>query len=96
MGPEPFSAPEPRAMADFISNRKDKVMVFMDVHAYSQLWMYPYGASCTKNMRNEKQVRAAALAGAEALKSVNGKNVSVAGANQLVPSWVDLQDYLQS
>lgn len=29
MGPAPFSAPEPKAMADFITSREDRVMVFM-------------------------------------------------------------------
>lgn len=45
MGPEPASTIEVSDMQDHVLSIKDRVKVFMDVHAYSQYWMYPYGYS---------------------------------------------------
>lgn len=45
MGSKPASEIEIKNMQDHVSAIRDRVKVFMDVHAYSQYWMYPYGHS---------------------------------------------------
>lgn len=44
-GPEAFSEVETQAQRDFIQSLVDQYdnIAYFDVHAYSQLWMYPYG-----------------------------------------------------
>eukprot|EP00002_Diphylleia_rotans_P028285 TRINITY_DN570_c0_g1_i1.p2 TRINITY_DN570_c0_g1~~TRINITY_DN570_c0_g1_i1.p2 ORF type:complete len:431 (-),score=83.36 TRINITY_DN570_c0_g1_i1:84-1376(-) len=41
-GSGPFSEPENKAMADFITSQSN-VAAYIDFHAYSQLWMSPWG-----------------------------------------------------
>jgi len=41
-GPEAFSEVEVKGVADYLSSLGN-VKAFIDVHAYSQLWMFPYG-----------------------------------------------------
>ncbi|KXN72301.1 peptidase M14, carboxypeptidase A, partial [Conidiobolus coronatus NRRL 28638] len=40
-----FTAPETSNLAKFISNVPNK-SVYIDVHAYGNMWMYPYGYKC--------------------------------------------------
>jgi murein tripeptide amidase MpaA len=46
-GDGPFSEPESRALRDIILKlagpSKDKLKAYFAIHAFSQLWMYPYG-----------------------------------------------------
>ncbi|KAE8751722.1 hypothetical protein FOCC_FOCC001570 [Frankliniella occidentalis] len=43
-GPRPFSEPETRAVAAFISRRRERVQLFVTLHSYGQLWLIPDGA----------------------------------------------------
>jgi len=45
MGRQPFSAPEPKALADFVTslNSDGTVQVYIDYHAYGLMWMTPWG-----------------------------------------------------
>ncbi|TKR70059.1 hypothetical protein L596_022127 [Steinernema carpocapsae] len=38
-----FSEPEPRLIADFLAANNDSIKAYIDVHAYGELFMYPYG-----------------------------------------------------
>ncbi|XP_050741360.1 zinc carboxypeptidase [Drosophila biarmipes] len=42
-GPNPFSEPEVKALADYITSIKDKINVLLAFHSYSQLLLSPYG-----------------------------------------------------
>ncbi|KAJ3338230.1 hypothetical protein HDU93_009819 [Gonapodya sp. JEL0774] len=76
LGPSPFSAPEPKAIADYVLGRKAAgvdVRAYIDFHAYSQLWMSPWGYTCEGDPRDEaRQIRAAGEA-VKAVQGVNGK-----------------------
>jgi len=45
-GPSPGSEPEPMAVANYLKNTP-RVMGYMDIHSYSQLFMCPWGYSST-------------------------------------------------
>ncbi|XP_048516038.1 uncharacterized protein LOC105690901 [Athalia rosae] len=42
-GPEPFSEPEAKAMADYIASVSQEFYIFLSIHSYSQLILLPYG-----------------------------------------------------
>ena len=42
-GPSAFSEPETRALSDFIYIRRQDMLAYLTFHAYSQLWMTPWG-----------------------------------------------------
>lgn len=44
-GPTPFSEIEVRDIAQFIYNNADNIDIYIDFHAYSQLWMTPYSST---------------------------------------------------
>lgn len=71
-GTSRFSAPEAKALADYIAQVGD-VVSYIDWHAYSQLWMYPYGAS-TKETKDKTDLNVAAKLATQALYSVNRKS----------------------
>ena len=41
-GPRPFSEPETKAISNFIMDRKDKIKLYLTMHAYSQMWLLPW------------------------------------------------------
>ena len=42
-GTHAFSEPETAAMAKFLTSLQDRLLLYMDIHAFSQLWMTNYG-----------------------------------------------------
>lgn len=80
-GPAALSAPESTAMYKYLeqhANASVPVRVYIDTHAFSQLWMYPYGWTCD-NIKGIDKVDEGAKRGAEALKKVHGKSFGVGG-----------------
>ncbi|TPX50565.1 hypothetical protein CcCBS67573_g10085 [Chytriomyces confervae] len=75
VGSGPFSAPEPRNIAEYLKSRKGNIVSFIDFHAYSQLWMYPFGSYC--DVFADIVVEKAAKDAAAALKAVHGKSFAV-------------------
>ncbi|KAF9116643.1 hypothetical protein BGX27_000562 [Mortierella sp. AM989] len=69
-GPSAFSSPEALNVANYLKSLP-KVVSYIDFHAYSQLWMVPYGYTGTRpatyNYMNGLAVKAAA-----ALRAVSG------------------------
>ena len=41
-GPHAWSEPETKAMRDYILPKKDRFKIYVAVHSYSQLWLYPW------------------------------------------------------
>ncbi|KAI9295203.1 carboxypeptidase A4 in complex with A cleaved hexapeptide, partial [Neoconidiobolus thromboides FSU 785] len=72
-GPRAFSAPEPKAVADFIT-RKGNVVSYIDFHSYGQLFMSPYGFTCNQNPADFAAQDAAAKQANAALRAVNGRS----------------------
>ncbi|KAJ8020118.1 Carboxypeptidase A2 [Holothuria leucospilota] len=70
MGTSPASTVEISSMQDHVNVIKDRIKVFMDVHAYSQYWMYPYGYSHTLPA-DEVELRAASKAAVDAVYAVH-------------------------
>ena len=83
-----FSAPEPRAVATYLSGLINKagrkVVSFIDFHAYSQLWMYPYGYSCTKQPAHLKQFQESSQRAISALRSVHGTQYKQGGICRII------------
>lgn len=44
-GAFPESEPESQAVADFLRSNKDSVQLYLSIHSYSQMLLFPY--SCT-------------------------------------------------
>jgi len=42
-GPRPFSEPETRLMSQFILNKQRQIKVYLSLHAYSQMFLTPWG-----------------------------------------------------
>ena len=42
-GPEPFSEPESKAVANYILQIRSRIKIFFSLHSYSQLWLLPWG-----------------------------------------------------
>ncbi|KAI8846546.1 hypothetical protein BC829DRAFT_491248 [Chytridium lagenaria] len=67
----PFSAPEPKAMSDYIL-KLGNVVSYIDFHSYSQLWLFPNGWSCSLLIKDYAVVKAAGTAAVTALKALYG------------------------
>ena len=72
-GPGPFSEKETRALKDAIDEIKtnQRVDLFLDIHAFGQLLLTPYGVNLTYPPHNEELQRVANIT-VLALKSVHG------------------------
>ncbi|KAF9410924.1 Carboxypeptidase A4 [Podila epigama] len=75
-GPEAFAAVEAKMMADFITQKKN-VVAYLDFHAYSQLWMSPFGADCTKIPKDDEDIIEGAMVAAKSLYDVHNKRFTV-------------------
>ncbi|KAJ3301965.1 Carboxypeptidase A4 [Kappamyces sp. JEL0829] len=65
-GPSPFSAPESRAVSNYIKEKKP--LSYIDWHAFSQLFMYPYGYDCNKHSKMEPVWHKVSTAAVAAIK----------------------------
>ncbi|KAI8850359.1 hypothetical protein BC829DRAFT_442367 [Chytridium lagenaria] len=69
-GPSAFSVPESKAMADYVL-KLGNVVSFMDFHAFSQLWLFSNGWTCTELIKDYAVVKAAGDVAVAALASVH-------------------------
>lgn len=70
-------------MSKYIRKRKN-VVGYVDFHAYSQLWMFPFGGSCDEIPKDAEDVTECAMGAAKALSRVHGKKFRVGRACDLV------------
>jgi hypothetical protein len=75
-GSSAFSERETAAQRDFLLTIKDFTNLFISVHAYSELWLLPWGGSANKPDDYDELVRIGNLA-RDAIQSVNGKVFTV-------------------
>ncbi|KAK4188578.1 putative carboxypeptidase [Podospora australis] len=73
-GAKAADAPETAALASFIRSKKaaQGLKLFIDWHAYSQLFMTPYGYSCTARAAKHTELQSLAQGAAAAIKAVYG------------------------
>ncbi|KAJ3399649.1 hypothetical protein HDV05_001658 [Chytridiales sp. JEL 0842] len=71
LGPAPYSAPETKAITDYILSLGN-VVSYIDFHAYSNLWMFPNGYTCTTRVKDYDTLLAGSSLAVKALTSVNG------------------------
>jgi len=63
-------------MSKYILKRKN-VVGYLDFHAYSQLWMWPFGGDCDEIPKDAEDITECAMGAAKALYGVHGKKFSV-------------------
>ncbi|KAJ8019768.1 Carboxypeptidase A1 [Holothuria leucospilota] len=73
MGTRACSEIEIQTMQDHILSIRDRVGVFMDVHAYSEYWMYPYGWTM-QTANDYEELNAASKVAVDAIESLYGRN----------------------
>ncbi|XP_070578066.1 carboxypeptidase B-like [Ptychodera flava] len=75
VGPFPFSEPEIYSVANFLYRSSTKFRAFLDIHSYSQLWLFPwsYTLDPTPEADYIKQNSVAYLA-VNTIKNVHGKD----------------------
>lgn len=56
-GVKAHSEPETAALADFLQAHRGQIAAYFSLHAYSQLWMYPYGYSTKLPKTNARLVK---------------------------------------
>ena len=82
-GPRAFSEPETQAMASYLFARRSQVKVYVSFHAYSQMWLTPWGY--TSNVpSNFNDLMAKARAGADAVASVYGTKYTVGSSTRVL------------
>ncbi|XP_035210424.1 carboxypeptidase B-like [Stegodyphus dumicola] len=83
-GPEPFSEPETRAIAEFmLDNLKGRLELFIDIHSYSQRWMTPWGYT-TKLPPNYREQKLLAEVATKALETVYGTKYTVGSSGSIL------------
>lgn len=55
-GYKPFSELETIAVKQYVEAHKHKVVLYINFHAYGQLWMTPYGFSTIKPSNEDEMV----------------------------------------
>jgi len=82
-GTAAFSEPESQAVRDFVNSHKD-IKAFLTIHAYSQMWFYPFGDARKHYSADYQKVKKVAEAGAKALQSKYGTRYDVGTAADLL------------
>ncbi|KAJ3253220.1 hypothetical protein HK103_000808 [Boothiomyces macroporosus] len=70
-GPSPGSSKEVQAITSYIKSLSN-VVSYIDFHAYSQLFMFPFGHDCNYKNKDKQDLMNASNAAVKAIKSVNG------------------------
>lgn len=70
-GPAPFSELETTAAKNWVDSHKHKIVVYINFHAYGQLWMTPYGYSLD-TPSNEKEMLKYSKIACDAIHKVRG------------------------
>lgn len=75
-GRAPFSEPETRAMSNFIKEHRDRIIIYLTLHSYSQMWLMPW--SSTKERHNDyDDLLYMGRKAIESLKKTHGTNYNL-------------------
>jgi hypothetical protein len=70
-GYAPFSELETQAVKTWIEQHRHKIVLYINFHAYGQLWMTPYGYSTTRPSNEAEMIKYSKIA-VEAIKEMRG------------------------
>lgn len=73
-GESAFSEPETRAMSNFILEHRDKLIIYLSLHSYSQKWLMPSNPSKFKLTNDYDDLLYMGRRAIEALKKAHGTN----------------------
>lgn len=90
-GEHAFSEPESAALRDLI--RRERPVVHIDFHSYSQLVLYPWGFS-TKKAPDHEQLSTMAKRYAEVIRSVHGVKYTPKSGGALYPAGGTMMDWV--
>ncbi|CAL4060397.1 unnamed protein product [Meganyctiphanes norvegica] len=82
-GPKAFSEEETKAYRDIILKLKDRLKLVVTIHAYSQLWMTPYGYDVIKSKHYDEHMRVSKIA-VEAIEKVYGTKFKYGPINTII------------
>ncbi|GAB5586371.1 Carboxypeptidase A5 [Umbelopsis nana] len=86
VGSSPFSAPESRALSEYIISRK-RVISYLDLHSFSQMWMTPCGNDSRHEPPDNEDIVEAALHAVKSLKRVHDKQFEIAPTSGDAIEW---------
>ena len=55
-GPNPLSVPETVGLSDVMQAHKARLKLYLTVHSYGQVFLYPYGYSSTSRAPDHRQL----------------------------------------
>ncbi|KAJ9590885.1 hypothetical protein L9F63_016090, partial [Diploptera punctata] len=82
-GPNAFSEPETKNLAEFVKSKAKNIQVYLDFHSYSQLLMFPYGYT-PDHAPNYDQLLRIGKKAAAALESVYGTQYEVGDIAEVI------------
>ncbi|XP_044020849.1 carboxypeptidase B-like isoform X1 [Aphidius gifuensis] len=82
-GPQAFSEPETKAMADYIMSNRNNIKLYLTLHSYNQMWLVPWGHTHTKPSDYSDLIRAAKKA-AKSIHKVYGTSYKVGSSADLL------------
>ncbi|XP_046604830.1 carboxypeptidase A4-like [Neodiprion virginianus] len=82
-GPKAFSEPETRAIADYILANRQSIRMYLTLHAYSQMWLVPWGYTKIRPPDFEELANVARKATSAILK-VHGTQYQVGASPELL------------
>ncbi|EFX75601.1 hypothetical protein DAPPUDRAFT_306729 [Daphnia pulex] len=82
-GSKAFSEPESRALRDLVLANKDDLAMYISLHAYSQMWLLPWGHKEEKP-EDFSDLYSLAKIGSKALETVNGASYLIGSIPDLL------------
>ncbi|XP_043283994.1 carboxypeptidase B-like [Venturia canescens] len=82
-GPNAFSEPETKAMADFIMENRENIRLYLTLHSYSQMWLVPWGHTRSRP-DDYSELSSVAKKAAKAMGKVHGTSYKVGPSAELL------------
>ncbi|KAJ8977789.1 hypothetical protein NQ317_014695 [Molorchus minor] len=83
MGPEPFSDPSVRGLAEFVTTVGTRMVAYLSIHSFSQMFLIPYGFT-TDHLDNYNETHAIGVAAAQSLARRYGTQYTVGNVPELL------------
>ncbi|CAH1779975.1 unnamed protein product [Owenia fusiformis] len=96
-GPEAFSEPETRAIADFVLKNNKSIKLFLQLHSYGQYWLTPWGYTAWTVPRDHADLLYLARLGRNTIRSKYTSHYLVGtAARMLYPASGGTDDWVYS